>query len=151
MKTIRFQGFKISRFLGFALCVLGAGGLGQAQIKFNPGVKIGPGVRFSRAVMAQQTPALAQPIAAGSTSATFAQAQAAHNLNVVLVGWNDATQSITSVTDTTGNTYGVAAATTTYTSAGASLRHAIYYAKDIVGYDPAAHGGAGNVVTVAWD
>jgi hypothetical protein len=131
--------------LGVLCALCGESFLCSAQVKFNPGVKINPGVRFSRAVLAAQVPTLAQPIAYGSTSATFAQAQTAHNLNVVVIGWNDATRSITGVADTTGNSYAEAAPTATYTSGGASLRQAIWYAKNIT-----AH-AAGNVVTVAWD
>ena len=42
-------------------------------------------------------------------STTLTQAQAAGNLNAVVVGWNDATANITSVTDSAGNIYQLAA------------------------------------------
>ena len=48
------------------------------------------------------------------------QAQTAGNLNVVVVGWNNATSNIVSVTDSAGNTYQIAAPTTR--SAGRSAR-----------------------------
>ncbi|MDE3181572.1 MAG: hypothetical protein KGM47_18155, partial [Acidobacteriota bacterium] len=35
----------------------------------------------------------------------FAAAQAAGDLNVVVVGWNDSTATVSSVTDTSGNVY----------------------------------------------
>lgn len=122
--------------------VLFLASLAPAQsLKLDSGVKINPGVRLQRAVNSLQTPALAQPIAMGSTSATFSAANTAHNLIVVIVGWNDTTRSITGVTDSAGNTYAAAAAQ----ASGSLLRQAIYYAKDIAAY------AAGNVVTPAWD
>jgi glucose/arabinose dehydrogenase len=71
---------------------------------------------------------------------TFNQAQQAGDLNVVVVGWNESTGNITSLVDSAGNTYQVAAATVR----GNGLSQAIYYAKDIA--------GAGtNTVTVRFD
>ena len=35
--------------------------------------------------------------------------QTAGNLNVVIIGWNDATTTVSSVADTEGNTYAIAA------------------------------------------
>jgi hypothetical protein len=73
---------------------------------------------------------------------TFNQAQQAGDLNVVVVGWNESTGNITSVVDSAGNTYQVAAATTR----GNGLSQAIYYARNIAG------AGAGtNTVTVRFD
>src|SRR5580692_7679933 len=43
-----------------------------------------------------------------------AAAQTAGNLNVVVVGWNDATAAVTSVMDTSGNTYTRAVGPTAY-------------------------------------
>jgi hypothetical protein len=68
----------------------------------------------------------------------FTAAQAAGNLNVVAVGWNDTTSTVSSVTDTRGNTYTQAGATTT----GTGMRQAIYYAKNIA--------AGSNAVTVAF-
>jgi Galactose oxidase-like, Early set domain/Bacterial Ig domain len=70
----------------------------------------------------------------------FTAAQLAGSLNVVVVGWNDSTATITSVTDSRGNVYNVAAAPTV--RAGAAS-HAMYYAPNI-----AAAGAGANVVTV---
>src|SRR5262249_49167209 len=61
------------------------------------------------------------------------------DLNVVAVGLNDATSTITSVTDSAGNVYQVAAPLTR----GAAISQAIYYAKSI----KSAAAGA-NTVTV---
>src|SRR3989475_12715210 len=49
-----------------------------------------------------QTPAM-------SVSVPYALAQSAGNLNVVVVGWNDTTAQVASVTDTKGNAYQLAA------------------------------------------
>src|SRR5262245_2397637 len=43
-----------------------------------------------------------------TVSVAFPNAQAAGNLNVVVVGWNDATATVSSVTDSAGNAYMVA-------------------------------------------
>jgi hypothetical protein len=58
---------------------------------------------------------------------TYTAAQTAGNLNVVLVGWNDTTSTVTSVTDSRGNTYALAIGPTS----GTGLRQSIYYAKNI--------------------
>src|SRR5271167_2719169 len=39
---------------------------------------------------------------------TFSTAQAAGDLNVVVVGWNDTIAAVSAVTDTSGNTYALA-------------------------------------------
>ena len=77
-----------------------------------------------------------------SVAVTFGGAQAAGNFIAVLVGWSDTTAQVTSVSDTSGNTYQVAAAPTTRPG---ELTHVIYYAKNIA----AAAAGA-NVVHVAF-
>jgi hypothetical protein len=70
-------------------------------------------------------------------------AQAQGDLNVVAVGWNDSTSSVTSVHDSAGNTYSLAVGPTRYAP---DLSQAIYYAPNI------AAGGAGaNTVTVDFD
>jgi hypothetical protein len=61
------------------------------------------------------------------------------DLNVVAIGFNDSTSTITSVTDSAGNVYQLAAPLTR----GSGVSQAIYYAKNI----NAAAAGA-NVVTV---
>src|SRR5215813_5397573 len=40
-----------------------------------------------------------------TVTVTFPGAQAAGHLNVIVVGWNDTTASVTSVTDSAGNAY----------------------------------------------
>jgi hypothetical protein len=74
-----------------------------------------------------------------SVAATYAVAQSARNLNVVVIGWNDATASISSVTDSSGNSYAPAGSVVH----GTALSQAIYYAKNIV-----AAGAGSNTVTV---
>jgi glucose/arabinose dehydrogenase/PKD repeat protein len=77
-----------------------------------------------------------------TVATTFNLAQTAGNLNVAVVGWNESTGNITSVTDSAGNTYQTAVAT----FRGSGLSQAVYYAKDIVG------AGAGtNTITVTFD
>jgi hypothetical protein len=57
----------------------------------------------------------------------YTGAQTAGNTNVVAVGWNSATSSITAVTDSAGNIYEVAAPI----RRGTGLSQAIYYAKNV--------------------
>src|SRR4029453_4954989 len=66
--------------------------------------------------------------------------QTAGNLNVVLVGWNDGTATVTSVTDSRGNAYAVAVPPTVMTG---TASHDIYYAAHI-----AARAAGANTVTV---
>jgi chitodextrinase len=68
----------------------------------------------------------------------FKQAQAAGNLNVVVVGWNNPSGSVLSVSDSAGNAYAVAAAAIVNSTFGTQ---AIYYAPNVVG-------AAANSVTV---
>lgn len=62
-------------------------------------------------------------------SVSFLTAQTAGNLNIVVIGWNDSTSQISSVTDSSGNTYSLAAPT----KIGTNLQQAIYYAPNIKG------------------
>ncbi len=79
-----------------------------------------------------------------STTATvnvaYSTAQTAGDLNVVIVGWNDSTATVKSVTDSAGNTYTLAIGPTT----GTALSESIYYAKNIVG-------SSTNTVTVTFN
>lgn len=75
-----------------------------------------------------------------SVTLAFHSTQFAGDLNVVVVGWNDSTSHIQSVTDTAGNTYVLAIGPTVY----ASWTQAIYYAKNIVA-------ASTNSVTVTFD
>ena len=76
---------------------------------------------------------------------TYTAAQTAGNLNVVIVGWNDATAQVSSLTDSKGNVYQLAVGPTVLTGSG-PLSQAIYYAKNI----SAATAGA-NIVTVTFN
>jgi hypothetical protein len=80
---------------------------------------------------------------AQSFSATYSKAQRQGDLNVVAIGWNDTTSSITSVHDSAGNTYQLAVGPTQYAP---DLSQAIYYAPNV-----AAHGAGANTVTVDFD
>ena len=80
--------------------------------------------------------------APSSVSVVFTAAQAAGDLNVVVVGWNDATATVTGVTDSRGNTYTLAVGPTVLSGVASQ---SIYYAKNI----QAAAAGA-NTVTVAF-
>src|SRR6266853_2090950 len=71
---------------------------------------------------------------------TYTGAQTAGNLNVVIVSWNNSTAIISSVGDSTGNSYAVAAAPVVQTG---TASQAIYYAKNI-----AAAAAGTNTVTV---
>src|SRR6185312_9581470 len=70
----------------------------------------------------------------------FTAAQKAGDLNVVAVGWNDSTASVSSVTDSSGNNYQRAVGPT---AVAGTLSQSIYYARNIL----AAAAGA-NTVTV---
>ena len=73
----------------------------------------------------------------------YTEAQTAGDLNVVIVGWNDSTTNVTSVTDSNGNVYRLAVGPTTGTG---GVSQAIYYAKKV----SAAAAGA-NTVQVTFD
>jgi len=62
-----------------------------------------------------------------SVAVAYPLAQTLGNLNVVAVGWNDTTSTVSSVTDSRGNTYTLAIGPTS----GTGLRQSIYYAKNI--------------------
>jgi fibronectin type 3 domain-containing protein len=77
-----------------------------------------------------------------TVNVTFTAAQAAGDLNVVVVGWNDSTAVVNAVTDKSGNTYTRAVGPTVLSG---SLSQSIYYAKNIA----SAAAGA-NIVTVTF-
>ena len=64
-----------------------------------------------------------------TVSVTMPTLQTAGNLNVVIIGWNDTTTTVSSVTDTEGNTYAIAAPLVI----GTGLSQIIYFAKNIAG------------------
>ena len=60
-------------------------------------------------------------------SVAYTSAQVAGDTNILVIGWNNATSNITSVTDTAGNIYQLAVPTVR----GSGISQAIYYAKNI--------------------
>jgi hypothetical protein len=74
-----------------------------------------------------------------SVAVTYTGAQAAGDTNIVVVGWNNTTSSVSSVTDTAGNAYQVAVST----ARGNGVSQAIYYAPNI----KAAAAGTNTVTT----
>ena len=64
-----------------------------------------------------------------TVNVTYPGAQTGGDLNVVAVGWNDATSTVQSVKDSAGNSYSLAIGPTS----GTALRQSIYYAANIVG------------------
>jgi hypothetical protein len=83
------------------------------------------------------------PATASSVAVAYTAAQTAGDLNVVVMGWNDATATVKSVTDTKGNAYVLAVGPTLVSG---TLSQSIYYAKNIV--SAAANG---NTVTLAFN
>ena len=82
-------------------------------------------------------------ISASSVTVTFSQAQVAGDLNVIVVGWNDATAQVTSVLDTKGNSYVPAVGPTIQSGTATQV---IYYATGIA---PAVAGA--NSVTITFN
>jgi Domain of unknown function (DUF1929)/IPT/TIG domain/Kelch motif len=64
---------------------------------------------------------------ASSISAPYSLAQSAGDLNIVVMGWNDTSTSITSVQDSSGNFYSQAGAVVK----GTNITQAIFYAQNI--------------------
>jgi fibronectin type 3 domain-containing protein len=77
-----------------------------------------------------------------NVAATFNAAQTSGNLIVAIVGWNDTTAAVTSISDSKGNVYQLAIGPTQRPGA---LSQSIYYAKNI-----AAAAAGGNTVTVVF-
>lgn len=107
-----------------AVQIVGDGGIGTGHLGFGP----------------------------GSGTVAYPATQTAGNTNVVAI-WMQNSQSIgvvTSVTDSAGNTYSPVPGFQSAVggSGGASLW--LFTRVGIAHYDPAAHGGVGNTVTVAW-
>ncbi len=78
-------------------------------------------------------------VASASVPVTYSLAQTSGNLNIIAVGWNDTTSTVSSVTDSRGNAYALAIGPTT----GTGLRQSIYYAKNIA--------AGSNTVTVTFN
>src|SRR5262252_7086025 len=62
-----------------------------------------------------------------TVSVSYASAETAGHLNVVVVGWNDTTSAVQSVRDSAGNTYALAIGPTI----GTALSQSIYFAPNI--------------------
>jgi len=77
--------------------------------------------------------------ATATVSVSYPGAQTLGDLNVVVVGWNDTTSTVQSVTDTAGNTYRLGIGPTS----GTGLRQSIYYAAGVA--------GGSNTVTVTFN
>ena len=77
-----------------------------------------------------------------SVTVTYTSAQAAGDLNVVAVGWNDTNATVSAVIDKSGNVYTPAVGPTVLTGIASQ---SIYYAKNIVAASPGA-----NIVTVTF-
>lgn len=77
-----------------------------------------------------------------AASVKYKSAQSAGDLNAVVVGWNDSTAKINTISDSVGNTYSLAVGPTIISGA---LSQSIYFAKNIA----AAAAGA-NSVTVTF-
>lgn len=82
------------------------------------------------------------PTNQSTVTVPYLSAQTAGNLNVVVVGWNDSTATVSSVVDTSGNIYSLAAAPVVQSG---TATQAIYYAKNILGA-----GAGANSVSVAF-
>jgi hypothetical protein len=85
---------------------------------------------------AYATPQTAQ----SAVAVTLQSPQSAGNLLVVIAGWNDGTASISSVTDSRGDTFALAIGPTRRTTA---ISQSIYYAKNVL--------GGSNTVTVRFN
>jgi hypothetical protein len=77
-----------------------------------------------------------------TVNVVFTAAQVAGDLNVVVVGWNDSTATVSAVTDSKGNTYTRAVGPTVQSGLASQ---SIYYAKNI-----ASAAAGGNIVTVTF-
>jgi glucose/arabinose dehydrogenase/chitodextrinase len=88
-----------------------------------------------------QTSAATPQTDQATVSRAYASAQTAGNTNIIAIGWNSSSGTISSITDSSGNVYQVAAPI----ARGSGLSQAIYFANNIAGA-PAG----GNSVTVTF-
>jgi hypothetical protein len=82
--------------------------------------------------------------AQATVSVPYTAPQFAGDLNIVVVGWNDVSHTVSAVTDTVGNHYTAAVGPTQYSAGG--LSQTIYYAKNI-----SAAGAGANAVNVTFN
>src|SRR5262249_25103811 len=121
--------------IALLVCVVGCGRAGAAITG-----ELAPA--SSPSAFVQNTQALPQS-AQSSVAVADTAAQTAGDLNVVIVGWNDTTASVSTVTDSKGNAYQLAIGPTQRPGA---LSQSIYYARNIV-----AAAANANTVTVAFN
>jgi len=76
----------------------------------------------------------------GTLSAAYSSVQTAGDMNIVVIGWDSGSITVSSVTDSKGNSYKLAAS---YSNSSVGIAQSIYYASNIV----AAAAGA-NTITV---
>jgi hypothetical protein len=113
---------------------------GKLQVYgLNPGVPGGGGGGSTGGGIAFVQVAAAVPQSASVVTVSYQAPQRAGDLNIVVVGWNDTTSSVSSVTDSAGNPYRLAIGPT----GGINLSQAIYYAANI--------SGGSNAVTVTFN
>jgi hypothetical protein len=114
---------------------------GSASNGFNFTVGFAPPISFVQAGSNQNVDA-PLPTAQNFITVVFKGAQTTGNMNVVVVGWQDSSATVASVTDTVGNVYRLA--NNAVVSGTASL--SIYYASDILPSPPNT-----NVVAVTFN
>ncbi len=122
----------------YPLTITGTSGIlsHTAGVTLNVGTGAPPAIAFVQVNSA--TPQTSQT----TVTVPFTTAQAVGNLNVVVVGWNDSTTTVKTITDTKNNVYALAVGPTVQTGVATQ---SIYYAKNIA----AAAAGA-NVVSVTF-
>src|SRR6267378_5758549 len=136
-----------ARSFRFALSALAAaslaacGGDSGSPLKVSAGSVRDP--RLTTPIKFVQVASATPQDDSASVTVTFPAAQAAGDLNVIAVGWNDTTATVTSVTDTKGNSYARAVGPTAYPGI---VTQSIYYARNI-----AAAAAGGNSVTVKFN
>ncbi|HSB75931.1 MAG TPA: hypothetical protein VLC12_09790, partial [Terriglobales bacterium] len=118
-------------------------GIASGRVSVFAGFVVGIALLLMPASLAGQT--LVQSAAnPGSLSVSVAATQNAGDLNIVVIGWSNVTSSVTSVTDTAGNTYVPAVGVSNHTN----ISQAVYYAKNIAAF--ACSPGC-NAVSVAFN
>ena len=128
----RVHGWERRSALLLLTALLAAGACGRSDERTFSSVEQAVSIAFVQLNYATPQSSVA------TVSVPFKAAQSAGNLNVVVVGWNDTTSRVSSVTDTKGNAYQLAVGPAAVPGA---LTQSIYYAKNIV----AAAAGANTV------
>jgi uncharacterized membrane protein len=118
----------------YPITVTGSGGGKQHSATVT--LTVGAATSITYVQMNYATPQSPQT----AVNVTYSAAQGAGDLNVVVVGWNDSTAAVSSVTDSKGNVYSRAVGPTAISG---TLSQSVYYAKNIV-----AAAAKANTVTV---